>query len=39
VIVNAAYAIIANLPCILVQRYNRTRFRLILARRNEIKAG
>ena len=28
----AAYALVANLPCIVVQRYNRLRFRRILAR-------
>lgn len=32
VLVNAAYAVAANLPCILVQRYNRARFRQLLAR-------
>jgi len=30
--VNAAYAIAANLPCILVQRYNRSRFIRLLKR-------
>ena len=32
--VNAAYAIGANLPCILVQRYNRARFQRVLDRRH-----
>lgn len=32
-LVMAAYAIGANLPCILAQRYNRLRFRRLLARR------
>lgn len=32
-LVMAAYAIGANLPCILAQRYNRIRFRRVLARR------
>lgn len=32
--VNAAYAIAANLPCILVQRYNRTRFQRVFDRRH-----
>ena len=31
VLVNAAYAILANLPCILVQRYNRARLLGLLA--------
>lgn len=31
VLINAAYAVAANLPCILVQRYNRARFRRLLA--------
>jgi glycosyl-4,4'-diaponeurosporenoate acyltransferase len=31
VLVNAAYAVAANLPCILVQRYNRARFQRLLA--------
>lgn len=31
VLVNAAYALAANLPCILVQRYNRARIRRLLA--------
>ncbi|MCF7734052.1 MAG: hypothetical protein K9N23_20380 [Akkermansiaceae bacterium] len=30
--VMAAYAIAANLPCILAQRYNRLRLRRLLAR-------
>jgi glycosyl-4,4'-diaponeurosporenoate acyltransferase len=30
--INVAYALAANLPCILVQRYNRARFRRILER-------
>jgi glycosyl-4,4'-diaponeurosporenoate acyltransferase len=32
-LVNAAYAVTANLPCILVQRYNRARLQRLLARR------
>jgi glycosyl-4,4'-diaponeurosporenoate acyltransferase len=31
VLVNGAYAVAANLPCILVQRYNRARFQRLLA--------
>jgi hypothetical protein len=27
------YALVANLPCILAQRYNRLRFQRVLARR------
>ena len=30
VLVNATYAVAANLPCILVQRYNRARFQRLL---------
>lgn len=33
-LVVAAYALAANLPCILVQRYNRARFQRLLARRS-----
>jgi len=33
VVVNFAYAVAANLPCILVQRYNRGRFLRVLSRR------
>jgi glycosyl-4,4'-diaponeurosporenoate acyltransferase len=33
VLVNAAYAVAANAPCILVQRYNRARLQRLLARR------
>jgi glycosyl-4,4'-diaponeurosporenoate acyltransferase len=32
-LVMASYAVLANLPCILVQRYNRLRLRRLLARR------
>jgi len=32
VLVNAAYALAANLPCILAQRYNRARLLFLLAR-------
>jgi len=32
-VVNFAYAVAANLPCILVQRYNRGRFLRVLSRR------
>ena len=31
VLVNATYAVAANVPCILVQRYNRARFQRLLA--------
>jgi glycosyl-4,4'-diaponeurosporenoate acyltransferase len=34
VLVNVAYAVAANLPCILVQRYNRARLRRLLAKRS-----
>ena len=34
-----AYAIAANLPCILAQRYNRARFARLLARRGESPQG
>ena len=37
VAVNAAYAATANLPCILVQRYNRNRFLRILERASKTK--
>jgi len=33
VAVNAAYAVAANLPCILVQRYNRARLNRVLTRK------
>lgn len=33
VAVNAAYAVAANVPCILVQRYNRSRFLRVLDRK------
>lgn len=33
VMINAAIAVLLNLPCILVQRYNRSRLRRLLARR------
>lgn len=35
VLVNAAYAAVANVPCILVQRYNRARLLRLLAKRTE----
>ena len=35
VAVNAAYAVAANLPCILIQRYNRARFLRVLERQNK----
>jgi hypothetical protein len=30
----ASYAVLANLPCILVQRYNRQRFQRVLTKRS-----
>lgn len=33
-IIILAYALLANLPCILAQRYNRSRFQRVLARRS-----
>jgi glycosyl-4,4'-diaponeurosporenoate acyltransferase len=36
-LVNATYAIAANLPCILVQRYNRARFQRLSAKRVSLK--
>lgn len=38
VLVNAAYAVAANLPCILVQRYNRARLRRFIAKREGVEA-
>ena len=35
VAVNAAYAVGANLPCILIQRYNRARLRRVLERQKK----
>jgi len=32
-VVMVSYAVVANLPCILAQRYNRARFQRVLARR------
>ncbi len=37
--VNVAYAIASNLPCILVQRYNRARIGHVMARARSIGAG
>jgi len=39
VLVNATYAVVANLPCILVQRYNRARFQRLLSNRVRLKPG
>lgn len=33
-LIMVSYAVVANLPCILAQRYNRLRFRRLLARRS-----
>ena len=39
VVANLVYAIAANLPCILVQRYNRPRFLAILERQADLYSG
>jgi len=38
VLVNATYAVAANIPCILVQRYNRARFQRLLTIRVSVRS-